>query len=158
MPWALLALPMKLKFSLLTLLSVVGFSSLGCSSTYEPATGVLEQDLLHRDPQVRLQAILITEKESRRDLSHFLVSNLTHNDIIVRMISNTALKRLSGEDFNFQAHLAPYERHQAIRRWIAWLKDEGFLPSEKFIDDFIPLIEIEEPKVPLEEEKLPWQI
>ena len=96
--------------------------SLGCSSTNVPATGDLAQDLEHVDPRIRVQAMKATVEANRVDLLDRLVKALSDRDGAVRMAADIALRKLTGQDFDYKPHGTLEEREDAIVRWTKWVE------------------------------------
>ena len=123
---------------------LLGSSS--CASTSDPASGDLAADLHHKDPRVRVEALIQAQREGRVDLIDLLLENLGHNDGPVRMVSATALRRLTGEDFGFKPYGTPAEQVDAVGRWQCWWNRnrEGFsgtkraVPSARFAEPGLP--------------------
>lgn len=95
------------------------------SATYDPATGILSTDLTHRDPLVRIRALVVAERDGRRDLIPLFFDNLAHDDGSVRMLASTALRKLTASDFGFKPYARPGDRAKAIDRWRAWWHGQG---------------------------------
>lgn len=96
-----------------------------CASTGDPGSGDLARDLVHRDPRVRVRAIVLAEARGRLDLADLLIDNLSHPEAPVRMVASVALERLTGHDFGYRATARPHERARAVARWKAWWDEEG---------------------------------
>lgn len=105
----------------------------GCASTTLPATGILELDLAHADPRVRIRAAERALVENRVDLVGQLVGNLRDPDGAVRLFTSAALKRLTGRDFGFKPHGTVSERATAVEAWESWLgiRDDRAESEEK---------------------------
>ena len=98
----------------------------GCASaTYDPATGILSVDLTHRDPLVRIRALVVAERDGRHDLIPLLFDNLAHEEGGVRMLASTALRKLTGSDFDFKPYANLGDRAKVIDRWRAWWHGQG---------------------------------
>ena len=108
---------------------LVVLTASGCSSTTVPATGILEVDLRHEDPRVRISAAGEAVAKNRVDLVPRLIQNLLDGDGAVRMFTAVALRKLTGQDFDYKAHGTESEREEAIRRWEAWAKAQGEEPG-----------------------------
>ena len=102
----------------------------GCSSTVDPASGDPRLDLRHADPRVRIDAARQAVSESRTDLCGLLVRNLSDRDGAVRLFSSVALRKLTGQDFDFKAHGTLTERQESIERWTRWLEAEGLIARD----------------------------
>jgi hypothetical protein len=97
----------------------------GCSSTSEPLTGDIARDLQHADPRFRAQAARLAVEQNRVDLAPDLVKVLSDDDAAVRMWAGIALRKLTGQDFDFRPYAGPVERDEAIGRWESWLRAEA---------------------------------
>lgn len=86
-----------------------------------PATGILELDLKHEDPRIRVHAAEQALAANRVDLVSLMVSNLRDRDGAVRLFTSAALKRLTGRDFGYKPYGTVIEREEAIAAWEAWL-------------------------------------
>lgn len=106
---------------LLWVLGAAGFGVLGCASTYDPASGDLESDLVHRDPRVRIEAARQSVVDGRTDLAPLLVKNLSDRDAAVRFYTAAALRKLTGLDHGYRPYSTVTEREAAIARWSEWL-------------------------------------
>ena len=109
---------------------VLGLLLLGCRSTFDPASGDPRLDLQHADPRVRIGAAEQAVRQSRSDLCGLLVKNLSDRDGAVRLFSSVALRKLTGEDFDYKAHGTLVERREAIELWTKWLESEGLLARD----------------------------
>lgn len=94
----------------------------GCSSTSEPSTGDIALDLRHVDPRYRAHAARRAVDENRADLVPDLVKVLADDDGAVRMWAGIALRKLTGQDFDFKPYAGAPERDESIQRWEAWLR------------------------------------
>ncbi|MBI4582429.1 MAG: hypothetical protein HY717_00150 [Planctomycetes bacterium] len=95
-----------------------------CRSTYEPPTGDLSLDLNHRDPIVRSNAAVEAAEEKRLDLFPQLLKNLRHPNGEVRLFTGAAIRKLSGQDFNYKAYGTTQEQEEAISRYQDWLEKQ----------------------------------
>lgn len=94
----------------------------GCGSTSEPATGDIAKDLKHADPRFRIEAARAAVQAERRDLAPLLIETLGDEDPAVRMWASVALRKLTGQDFDFKPHGTPAEREESVRRWLEWAR------------------------------------
>jgi len=53
-----------------------------------------------------------------------IVAQLDSEDTIVRMVAIEALRRLTGETFDYQYEVARSERNPAVERWVAYVKGD----------------------------------
>ena len=67
-------------------------------------------------------AYLVAE-EGRWDLLGALIDNLGDRDESVRFVTAIALRRLTGEDFDYRSYAPLAEREEAIARWRRWLAE-----------------------------------
>ncbi|HVR75933.1 MAG TPA: HEAT repeat domain-containing protein [Planctomycetota bacterium] len=93
----------------------------GCSSTSEPSTGDVKADLQHADPRFRIRALFQAVEENRADLLEDIVRSLSDDDPGVMMFAATALRKITGQDFDFKPHGTAGEREDALRRWEEWI-------------------------------------
>ncbi len=91
-----------------------------CRSTYEPPSGDLSLDLNHRDPIVRSNAAVEAAEEKRLDLIPQLLKNLRHPNGEVRLFTGVAIRKLSGQDFNYKPYGTAEEQEEAISRYQDW--------------------------------------
>ncbi len=109
---------------------VLGLLLVGCRSTLDPASGDPRLDLQHADPRVRIGAAEQAVRQSRLDLCGLLVKNLSDRDGAVRLFSSVALRKLTGEDFDYKAYGTLVERRESLELWTKWLESEGLLARD----------------------------
>ena len=109
---------------------MLGLLLVGCRSTLDPASGDPRLDLQHADPRVRIGAAEQAVRQSRLDLCGLLVKNLSDRDGAVRLFSSVALRKLTGEDFDYKAYGTLVERRESLELWTKWLESEGLLARD----------------------------
>lgn len=105
------------------LISTCAVVLIGCSSTLDPPSGNVYQDLKHRDPRIRVLAAREAVLAGQLDAVPLLIDNLSDRDGAVRLYTVIALKKLSGRKFGYLPHATPVEREEAISRWRTWAAD-----------------------------------
>lgn len=77
----------------------------------------------HKDFYARLGAATALGEIPAVDGVPALVEALADRDDLVRTAANEALKRMTGQDFNFSSQLSKNERTRIQRQWRQWWKD-----------------------------------
>ncbi len=72
------------------------------------------------------------------DLCGLLVGNLSDGDGAVRLFSSVALRKLTGQDFEYKAYGTLVERRESIERWTRWLESEGLLARDAGLPEAPP--------------------
>lgn len=78
------------------------------------------------DPAAKLYAIHRAGEQRDRSALPHLVEQLDSDDPAVRMMSITALKRITGERFGYNPYVAVPQRRQAADRWIEAVRSGWF--------------------------------
>ncbi len=83
------------------------------------------ENLTHRDPQIRLQAVVqVTEAGDPASVPD-LLRRLDDDDDAVRYYAHIGVKRLTGQDLGFRPYAARAERAAAVRRWWTWYEQHS---------------------------------
>jgi len=92
----------------------------GCDASGGPSdlAGALQDE----DPSVRIAACVAAARARDRSVLGLLVERLDDPAAEVRVFAITALRKITGRDFNYHHHAGPGERLEAIRRWRSWLE------------------------------------
>ena len=91
-----------------------------CASSLNPCSRDPSINLVHEDPRCRCNGAIQAELESRHDLFPLMVENLKHANGDVRLITGTAIRKLSGIDSGYQSFGSSEEQKRAIHRWEIW--------------------------------------
>jgi hypothetical protein len=93
------------------------FAVSGCLPKIEAP---LAQRLVSEDPQTRVGAAVDLADEPQGEADGQLVRLLADQDEAVRFYASAALKRRTGQRFDYQSQGTLLERAAAVRKWIAW--------------------------------------
>jgi HEAT repeat protein len=89
------------------------------SGCYSPDPISLNSDSAPRE----IPAIKQAANDHDRSAIPRLIQDLDDNDSAVRFAANTALKKITGQDFGYRYYDDESHRRPAIQRWQAWLKE-----------------------------------
>ena len=109
----------------LTLLTTtLAFAALNgaCLGPVRPSGDVCQR-LQHENPGVRVDAAIEAGNSGDKRTVPFLIDRLTDQDSTVRMISATALRKITGRDFGFVPWASPQQQEEAVKKWRAWRKE-----------------------------------
>jgi len=118
----------RLKFILIAEPLLVGVL-LGGGCAPSPSAGGFASD----DPGAILYAIRRAARERDASSIPHLVDALSSDDPAVRLLAEDTLEELTGSlrgtEVGYRHFDPPAEREAAIRRWVARLREEGWLPG-----------------------------
>ena len=96
----------------------------------------VEADFDGREPASRMAAIAVAARSNDLDAVPRLVEQLDSGDPAVRMAAAQALKRITGETYDFEHDGTPADRGEAVDRWVdavdggRVLSDRGAPPND----------------------------
>lgn len=107
--------------SLVTSLAVAALTGVSCGPA--PTAGGFDSP----EPAARLYAIEAAART--RDVAAVpqLIESLQHDDPVVCLAADEALRRISGTDCGYRTTESPMEREAAIDRWVEYATSKGWL-------------------------------
>ena len=108
----------------------IGFTALlaltlPACSYYPKLKPTWRENLTHRDPQIRLQAVLKVTEAGDPTTVPDLLRRLDDDDDAVRYYAHIGVKKLTHQDFGFLPYAARAERAKAAMRWWSWYERHG---------------------------------
>ncbi len=77
------------------------------------------------DPQARTRALVKASQQNDRSAIPDLIGLLASDDPAERMLAIRSLERMTGQTLGYDFAAEQWRRDEAIRKWVAWWKDEG---------------------------------
>ena len=98
------------------------------------ASGDYVKNISSAKPDVATQAMNKAAQEKSREAIVPLVGRLYDEDSVIRLSAITALESITGEDMGYRSYDGEVQRIAAIKRWKAWLIEEGLSSGQ---EDFV---------------------
>ena len=95
------------------------------------ASGDYVKNISAAKPEVATEAMnKAAQNKSRRAIVP-LVKRLYDEDPAIRMLAIGALQSITGEDMGYRSYEPEVKRVAAIKRWEAWLVEEGLVSGQE---------------------------
>jgi hypothetical protein len=110
----------SLKFGLVLAICILG-SAVGCTASRD------ELSVGARDPALKIPGMKRAVREKDLRTTKQLVEDLDSDDPAVRFYAINALRRLTGEDYQYRYYDDEVQRKPALAKWEEWQKqrEEG---------------------------------
>ena len=106
------------------ILAVVFLALGGCGASGQPSQDI-SRGLQNEDPSQRVQAAVQAGNARMPQAVPLLVDRLDDQDVEVRFAAIGALRRITGEDFDYRFNEPADLRAPAVGRWRQWLAREN---------------------------------
>ncbi len=93
----------------------------GCGGN-KTIDGSVYERLQHEDPSVRINAVMEAAETNGDNAVPLLVDRLTDQEVMVQVFSARALRRITGQDFGWNAWESFENREAAVEKWRDWVK------------------------------------